>query len=77
MIALHKLNGFEVVVNAELLEMVEAHGTETVLHLTTGNRIVVKESVADVIAKTVAYRQSANAGAEARRDSLCHSPLSQ
>ena len=68
MISLRKLNGLEVVVNAELLETVEAHGTETVLHLTTGNRIVVKESVAEVIEKTLEYRRSTSAAAEARRD---------
>jgi len=56
-IHLHRLNGSEVVVNADLIESIDAHGIETVIMMATGNRYVVKEAVSDIIARTVAYRQ--------------------
>ena len=43
--------------NAELIESVESHGQETVLAMTTGNKIVVRESVTDVVHLTVQYKQ--------------------
>ena len=56
MIEVHRLNGQPVVVNAELIESVEAH-PDTVIVLATGNRIVVTESVALVISRVIAYRK--------------------
>ena len=56
MIKLTKLNGQEVVVNAELIEQIERHGNESVLFLSTGNRIVVRESVDEIIDKVYKYR---------------------
>lgn len=55
MIKLEKLNGALVVVNAELIESVEA-APDTVINLATGNRFLVKNSVDDVITKVVEYR---------------------
>ena len=55
MIKLEKLNGSLVVVNAELIESVEA-APDTVINLATGNRFLVKNPVDDVIAKVVEYR---------------------
>ena len=62
MIRLHRLNGTEVVVNAELIEWIEAHGNETVLALATGNKIVVTEPVAEVMEKTVTFKKTVFAG---------------
>ncbi|HAT71306.1 MAG TPA: flagellar protein FlbD [Elusimicrobia bacterium] len=56
MIKLEKLNGSLVVVNAELIESVEA-APDTVLNLATGNRFIVKDSVESVIAKVVEYKK--------------------
>jgi len=58
MIQLHRLNGNAIVVNAELIEAVESHGIETVIIMATNNRIVVKESVEDVIGRTCEYRRA-------------------
>jgi len=63
MIKLHRLNGQETVVNAELIESIESHGTETVLALATGNKIVVREPVTEVIEKTIEYKKTVFAGA--------------
>ncbi|MBI3288885.1 MAG: flagellar FlbD family protein [Elusimicrobia bacterium] len=59
MIVLHKLNGQEVVVNAELIETLNP-GPETVVHLATGNKIPVREKADEVIAKVVEYRKAVN-----------------
>lgn len=56
MVVLHKLNGVEVAVNAELIESVEA-APDTVINMVTGNRFVVKDSVEEVINKVVEYRR--------------------
>ncbi len=62
-IRLHRLNESEVIVNAELIESIEAHGAETVLALVTGNKIVVRESVAEVIQRTTEYKKTVFVGA--------------
>ena len=56
MIKLQKLNGFGIVVNAELIESVEAT-PDTVINLATGNRFLVRDSVQDVIDKVLDYRK--------------------
>jgi len=55
MIKLEKLNGSMVVVNAELIESVEA-APDTVINLATGNRFLVRNSVDEVIAKVVEFK---------------------
>ena len=60
MIVLHKLNGSEVVVNAELIETLEP-GPQTVINLATGNRLLVSESAEIIAAKVVEYRKAVNA----------------
>ncbi len=59
MISLHKLNGLELVVNAELIESLEP-GPETVVHLATGNKITVREKADEIVAKVVEYRKAVN-----------------
>jgi uncharacterized protein YlzI (FlbEa/FlbD family) len=63
MIRLHRLNGVEVVVNAELIESVEANGAQTHLSLATGNRIIVTETVTEVIQKAIEYKKTVFADA--------------
>ena len=57
MITLHKLNGSEVVVNAELIETLEP-GPQTTVCLATGNRLLVTESAEHITALVLAYRQA-------------------
>jgi flagellar protein FlbD len=59
-IVLHKLNGSEVVVNAELIETLEP-GPQTVVHLATGNKVLVSEKADEVVSKVVEYRRKVNA----------------
>ena len=64
MIALHKLKGMEVVVNAELIETLEP-GPQTVVHLATGNKVVVREKADEIVLKVVEYRKSVNSSGKA------------
>ena len=57
MIKLTSMDGRELVVNAELIERVE-RVPETVITMTTQKKLLVKESMDEVIEKVVAFRQS-------------------
>lgn len=61
MIPLVRLDGSEVVVNAELIATVEKT-PDTMLTLTTGHHILVKQSVEDVVAEVIRYRRKILAG---------------
>ncbi len=58
MIKLTKLNGRELVVNADLIEFIEST-PDTLVSLTTGRKIMVLEELDDVIRKAVGYRTKA------------------
>ncbi|MDE2489937.1 MAG: flagellar FlbD family protein [Elusimicrobia bacterium] len=57
MIYLHKLDGQETVVNAELIETLEP-GPQTCVHLATGNKFLVRETADEVVAKVLEYRRA-------------------
>lgn len=56
MIRVTRLNGAELVLNADLIESLEAT-PDTIVALTTGKKLMVKEAVDEVIGKIVEYRQ--------------------
>jgi flagellar protein FlbD len=56
MIPLIRLDGSEVIVNAELIATVEKT-PDTMLTLTTGHHILVKDKVEDVVLQVIAYRR--------------------
>jgi len=51
-----RLNGEMLIVNAELIETVEAT-PDTVLTLTTGKRFIVREAPAEIARRVIAYRR--------------------
>jgi flagellar protein FlbD len=57
MIKLTRLNGDEVVVNADLIRFVESR-PDTHVTLTTNDRLVVREPVAEVIKRVIAYARA-------------------
>lgn len=61
MIEVTKLNGETIMVNADHIETVEAH-PDTTLVLKNDKRIVVKDSVAEVVRRIVAYQRSIRTG---------------
>ena len=58
MITVSRLDGSEVVVNAELIELVEAM-PDTHLTLTDGKRLIVREAPEEIVARVIAYRRTA------------------
>ena len=56
MIKLTRLNQTAVVVNAEMIEFVEAI-PDTILSLVSGKKVMVTESVDEVIERVIAYRR--------------------
>ncbi len=57
MIKLTRLNGKEFVVNADLIETVEAT-PDTVITLVNEHRYIVKESVDEVIRRVIEYKRA-------------------
>jgi flagellar protein FlbD len=56
MIYLTRLNESKVVINSDLIEFIEAI-PDTIITLTTGQKIMVKETVEDVVNKVVTYKR--------------------
>lgn len=56
MIRLSRLNGKEFVVNCELIKFIEST-PDTVVTLTTGEKLMVREGVEEVIGATMNYRK--------------------
>lgn len=61
MIEVTRLNGVKFMINAEIIETLEASTGHTVLSLATSNRYLVKESVDEIAAKVIEYRKKINA----------------
>ncbi len=57
MIQLTRLNGHSMAVNSDLIKFVE-QAPDTVITLITGEKVVVKESAADVIARILEFRRA-------------------
>lgn len=56
MIELTKLQNLKVVVNAELIEFVEST-PDTLITTTTGKKLMVKETVEEVVEAVIAYKR--------------------
>ncbi|MEN3184594.1 MAG: flagellar FlbD family protein [Atribacterota bacterium] len=61
MIELTRLNGSVFVLNADLIETIEAT-PDTVISLVTGKKYVVREKVAEVIDRIVEFRRKTGVG---------------
>jgi len=67
MIAVTRLGGAELVINADLIVTVEKT-PDTVITLTTGDRVMVRESVDEVVARAAAFRYRVLQGPGVRAD---------
>ena len=56
MINLTRLNGAEIVVNANVVESLEAT-PDTVLSLTSGQKLAVRETISEVVEKVIRYQR--------------------
>ena len=56
MIAITKLNEQEMIINCDLIELIEST-PDTTITMTTGRKVIVRESVDSVLAKIVEYKK--------------------
>jgi len=61
MIELKRLNDQAVIINSDLIEFIEAT-PDTMITLTSGRKIVVKDSVDEVVKKVIEYRRNIHEG---------------
>ncbi len=59
MISITKLNDKEIIINCELIEMIESN-PDTTITMTTGRKIIARESVENIVAKTIEFKRKAN-----------------
>lgn len=74
MILLTRLDGTEVVVNTDLIVTVE-RTPDTMLTLVTGGRILVRESVDEVVDRSVGYRHRIFRGPGLREMNVYDGPV--
>jgi flagellar protein FlbD len=60
MITVTRLNSQALVINAELIKFIE-HTPDTMITLTTGERIMVRETVKEVVARAIQYGRQVRA----------------
>ena len=63
MIQLTRINHVPMVVNADLIEHIEA-APDTIISLTNGQKLVVLESIDEVVKRTIEFRRAIYAGAK-------------
>ena len=56
MIAITKLNDHEMIINCDLIELIEST-PDTTVTMTTGRKVIVKESVDTVLEKIISYKK--------------------
>ncbi|MDI6826894.1 MAG: flagellar FlbD family protein [Armatimonadota bacterium] len=56
MISVRLINGTEIVVNSDLIEFIEAT-PDTVISFSNGKKMIVKESVSEVVEKIINFRR--------------------
>lgn len=61
MIKVTRLNGTQLVINADLIETIEER-PDTIVTLTNEHRFVVKESIDELVERIEAYRQRCHPG---------------
>ena len=69
MIRLNRLNGFEIVVNAELIEWIESN-PDTTITLATGSKVIVKNAVDEVLEKIMDYRKALHVSGQRPAETL-------
>lgn len=59
MISITKMNNQEILLNNDLIETIE-ETPDTVITLTTGKKLIVKESIDEILEKVVSFRSRLN-----------------
>lgn len=63
MIDLHLINDSQIILNSDLIEFIEAT-PDTVISLSNGKKMIVKESVSEVVDKVIEFRRRVNVSAQ-------------
>jgi len=58
MIELNLIGGRKIIINAELIKWIEALPNTTSIALTTDNKLIVENSVDEIIEKIIKYKRS-------------------
>lgn len=74
MITLTRLNQLAVVVNSDLIEHIEMN-PDTVIALTTGQKILVRETTDEIIERIIRFRHAVLSGSPAERAVSLTQPL--
>ncbi len=80
MVELTSLNGQRFILNADLIERIEAR-PDTIVSLTSGKKLIVQEAVSEVVSRLMHYRRSifmpveTNVDVDLQRES-CIAPFS-
>ena len=61
MITITKLNHKEIIINCEHIELIESN-PDTTITMSSGRMVIAKESVDEIIKRTIAYRQKIFSG---------------
>jgi len=69
MIKLRRLNGQEFILNADLIESLEAT-PDTLIVLSNGKKIIVKNTLDEIVVNTVKYRQLCNTAVQVIKRTL-------
>ena len=64
MISVTRINGEELVINAELIELVEST-PDTLITLTTGRKLMVRDAEDEIVSKVIAYKRQLSRGRNA------------
>ncbi|MEA1973194.1 MAG: flagellar FlbD family protein [Candidatus Cloacimonadota bacterium] len=56
MVKITKFNGKEILVNSDLIEFIEAT-PDTIITLTTGKKVIVKDKVEDLVERIVKFKK--------------------
>jgi len=63
-ISVTRINGEELVINAELIELVEST-PDTLITLTTGRKLMVRDAEDEIVSKVIAYKRQLSRGRNA------------
>ena len=72
MIQVTRLNHLPLILNSDLIEHIEAT-PDTIISLTTGQKIMVLESAEDIVARVIAFRRAIFPYADHRDSALAES----
>ena len=72
MIKVTRLDGNELVLNADLIEFVEAN-PDTVVSLTTGKKIMIRETIDEVVSRVAEFKRRFSATASPEKAAAARS----